>query len=144
MPDPGPGATRPRRRRGSSSPPRRYGDEVSSPPRRYGDVAELLAGVTERTVLDGAPGKSGARLERVIIGGRRYVLKHLDLSVDWTTRASGSLRGVSLELWERGILARLPGCLNQPIVGAAPEQRGRPGRAAARAGPRAVSCSCTM
>ena len=56
------------------------------------------------------------------------MLKHLDLSVDWTTRASGSLRGVSLELWERGILARLPGCLNQPIVGAAPEQRGpRPG-----------------
>ncbi len=132
MPDPGPGATRPRYGDAASSPPRRYGDEASSPPRRYGDEAELLAGVTERTVLDGAPGKSGARLERVIIGGRRYVLKHLDLSADWTTRASGSLRGVSLELWERGILARLPGCLNQPIVGAAPEQRGprpRGGRA---------------
>jgi hypothetical protein len=117
MPDPGPGAA-----------PQRYGGAADSPPRRYGDAAELLAGVTERTVLDGAPGKSGARLERVIIGGRRYVLKHLDLSEDWTTRASGSLRGVSLELWERGILARLPGCINQPIVGAAPEQRGpRPG-----------------
>ena len=39
-------------------------------------------------------------------------------------RASGCLRGAPLVLWERGILARLPGCLNQPIVGAAPERRG--------------------
>ena len=102
MPDPGPAA----------------------PPRRYGGVAEMLTGVTERTVLDGVPGKSGARLERVIIGGQGYVLKHLDLGADWTMRASGSLRGAPLELWERGILARLPDCFNQPIVGAAPEERG--------------------
>ena len=100
MPDPGPG----------------------QPPRHYSDVAELLAGVTERTALDDVPGKSGARLERVVIGGHDYILKHLDPSVDWTMRASGSLRGVSLELYERGILARLPACLNQPIVGAAPRQ----------------------
>ena len=39
-------------------------------------------------------------------------------------RASGCLRGAPLVLWERGILARLPGCLNQPIVGAAPEPGG--------------------
>jgi hypothetical protein len=108
----------------ASTPPRRYGDVAPVPPRRYGDVAELLAGVTERTVLDGAPGKSGARLERVIIGGQGYVLKHLDLGGDWTMRASGSLRGAPLELWERGILGCLPDCFNQPIVGAAPEQRG--------------------
>ena len=100
MPDPGPG----------------------QPPRRYSDVAELLAGVTERTALDDVPGKSGARLERVVIGGHDYIIKYLDPSVDWTMRASGSLRGVSLELYERGILARLPGCLNQPIVGAAPQR----------------------
>ena len=68
------------------------------------------------------PGKSGARLERVVIGGHDYIIKHLDPSLDWTMRASGSLRGVSLELYERGILARLPGCLNQPIVGAAPQR----------------------
>jgi hypothetical protein len=126
MPDPGPEAP-PRRVRGAAaSSSRRPGGDVvaSSSPRRYGDVAELLAGMTERTVLDGAPGKSGARLERVTIGGQRYVLKHLDLGGDWTMRASGSLRGAPLELWERGILARLPDCFNQPIVGAAPEQRG--------------------
>ncbi len=92
----------------------------------FGDVAELLTGATERTALEDAPGKSGARLERVVIGGRRYVLKHLDLGADWTVRAAGDLRGAPLTLWERGILARLPDCINQPIVAVARE------RAAAR------------
>ena len=125
MPDPGPG--QPSRPRGSVAdlPPRSGGGLAPTPPRHYRDAAELLAGVTERTALDDAPGKSGARLERVVIGGHGYVVKHLDLSEDWTTRASGSLRGVSLELYERGILARLPGCINQPIVGAALEERRR-------------------
>jgi hypothetical protein len=80
------------------------------------DLAGLLAVATGCEPMADAPGKSGARLERVIIEGRRYVLKHLDLAADWTMRASGSLRGVPLELWERGILGRLPDCINQPIV----------------------------
>jgi Phosphotransferase enzyme family len=91
------------------------------------DVAALLADATERTALDDAPGKSGARLERVVIGGRCYVLKHLDLGADWTVRASGDLRGAPLTLWERGILGRLPGCFNQPIVGVAREPGRGPG-----------------
>jgi hypothetical protein len=90
--------------------------------RVLGDVAGLLAGATERAPLDDAPGKSGARLERVVIGGQRYVLKHLDLGADWTVRAAGDLRGAPLTLWERGILDRLPACFNQPIVGVAREQ----------------------
>ena len=93
-------------------------------PRRYRDVADLLAGATERAGLAEVPGKSGATLERVVIDGQGYVLKHLDLAEDWTMRASGCLPGAPLVLWERGILARLPGCLNQPIVGAAPEPHG--------------------
>ncbi len=91
--------------------------------RRPGDadpLAELLAGATRRTVLAEAPGKSGATLEQVVIGGQDYVLKHLDLAEDWTMRASGCLRGAPLVLWERGILSRLPACFNQPIVGAVP------------------------
>ena len=89
--------------------------------RRYPDVAALLDGITGRTTLAGVPGKSGATMERVVIGGQHYVLKHLDLAEDWTMRASGCLRGAPLMLWERGILARLPDCFNQPIIGAAPE-----------------------
>jgi hypothetical protein len=87
-------------------------------------LAALLDGATERTVLADAPGKSGATLERVVIGGQQYVLKHLDLAADWTMRASGCLPGPPLVLWQRGILARLPDCLNQPIVGAAAEPGG--------------------
>jgi hypothetical protein len=98
------------------------------------DVADLVAGATERSALDGAPGKSGARLERVVIGGQRYVLKHLDLAEDWTMRASGDLRGAPLTLWERGVLARLPDCFNQPIVGVARE----PGAGDTRSGGCAV------
>jgi len=101
---------------------------VPEPPvRQYGDVdplTELLAGATERKELAEVPGKSGATLERVVIGGRDYVLKHLDLAEDWTMRASGCLRGAPLVLWERGILGRLPDCFNQPIVGAARERGG--------------------
>ena len=95
-------------------------------PRRYRDMTELLAGATERTVLAEVPGKSGASLEQVVIGGERYILKHLDLADDWTMRASGCLRGAPLTLWERGVLARLPDCFNQPIVGVAPEGRAGP------------------
>jgi hypothetical protein len=84
----------------------------------------LLAAATERTVLAQAPGKSGATLERVVIGGQAYVLKHLDLAEDWTMRASGCLRGAPLVLWERGILSRLPDCFNQPIVAAARSSQG--------------------
>jgi hypothetical protein len=97
---------------------------VAGARRSYPDVAAMLAGATERSGFGEAPGKSGARLERVVIGGERYVLKHLDLAEDWTLRASGCLRGAPLVLWERGILARLPACFNQPIVGAAPATSG--------------------
>ena len=93
----------------------------ASRPRRYPDVAGLLSGATERAPFGSEPGKSGARLERVIIASRRYVLKHLDLSRDWTLRASGCVPGAPLVLWQRGILDRLPDCISQPIVGVACE-----------------------
>jgi hypothetical protein len=93
---------------------------------RFRDVAELVAGATERTVFAEVAGKSGARLERVVIGGEPYVLKHLDLADDWTMRVSGCLRGAPLRLWELGILDRIPDCFNQPIVGVAPQERAGP------------------
>ena len=86
----------------------------------FASVAELIAGATSRTCMSEGAGKSGARLERVVIDGQPYVLKHLDLAEDWTMRASGCLRGAPLVAWEQGLLARLPACFNQPIVGVAP------------------------
>ena len=94
-------------------------------PAVYPSVDELIAGATERSALDGAAGKSGARLERLVIGGQPYVLKHLDLAEDWTMRAAGCLSGAPLLAVERGLLARLPSCFNQPIVGVAREAGGR-------------------
>ena len=78
--------------------------EYLPPAATFASVAELIAGATERTGLDGAAGKSGARLERLVIAGHPYVLKHLDLAEDWTMRASGCLRGAPLLAWERGLL----------------------------------------
>jgi hypothetical protein len=85
-------------------------------------ITELLASATRREAMADAPGKSGASLERLAIDGQRYVLKRLDLASDWTMRASGCLRGVPLELWERGVFQRLPNCFNQPIVGVMREE----------------------
>jgi hypothetical protein len=83
-------------------------------------VAELLAGATDAAEIDSA-GKSGARLERVDIGGEPYVVKYLDPAIDWTMRAAGIDGSATLELWRRGILDRLPASINQPIVGIALE-----------------------
>ena len=85
-----------------------------------GSIAELLAGATDVTTIDSA-GKSGARLDRVSIGGEPHVVKYLDPSTDWTMRAAGVDGSATLELWRRGILDRLPASINQPIVGIAYE-----------------------
>jgi Phosphotransferase enzyme family len=98
---------------------------ASTAPPVAASVEELLAGATAREpIVDGA-GKSGARLERVTIDGQRYVVKYLDLADDWTMRAAGDLCGASLTAWRRGLLARLPDCIHQPIVAVAANPGGR-------------------
>jgi hypothetical protein len=87
-------------------------------------VEVLLADATERVPIEDGAGKSGARLERVLIDGEHFVLKHLSLTDDWTMRAAGDLGGAPLALWRRGLLSRLPDCINQPIVGVALEPGG--------------------
>jgi Phosphotransferase enzyme family len=87
-------------------------------------VDELVAGATHREpIVDGA-GKSGALLERVVIDGERYVVKYLHLTDDWTMRAAGDFSSASFTAWRRGLLARLPDCINQPIVGVAKDPGG--------------------
>lgn len=60
--------------------------------------------------------KSGARFERLVIDGRPFVAKHCDVGTDWTMRAMGVLGGSTTVLWRRGLLDRLPDCINQPVV----------------------------
>ena len=102
------------------------------------DLDKMLARATGRAPLDDAPGKSGAEMERLVIDGQPYVLKRLDLAGDWTLRASGCLDGPPLVLWQRGVLDRLPGCINQPIVAVARQasaERAPTERGPAGAGP---------
>ena len=85
-------------------------------PRQVEQLSALLARATDREPLTDNAGKSGAVIERVTIDGERFVVKYLDRRRDWTLRASGMLRGVTTEMWARGLLDRLPACLDQPIV----------------------------
>jgi hypothetical protein len=101
-------------------------DKATAPPVAR-SRAELLAGAVDSEPLADGAGKSGARLERVTISGERYVVKYVDLADDWTMRAAGDLTGVALTLWRRGLLAALPECLNQPIIGVAADQATAPG-----------------
>jgi hypothetical protein len=88
-------------------------------------ISEMLAGATDLHPMSSAPGKSGARLDRLRIDGEAFVVKYLDAASDWTMRASGVLAGPVVPLWTRGILGRLPECINQPIVAVAVEDAGR-------------------
>ncbi len=82
-------------------------------------VAELLNVGATREPMSHTDSKSGARFERVVMDGRRYVLKHYDLRDDWTMRAVGDIGCGTLRLWTTGLLDELPACFRQPIVGIA-------------------------
>jgi hypothetical protein len=87
-------------------------------------ISLLLANARDFEQVD-APGKSGARLDRLTIDGDPFVVKYLDPAEDWTMRASGLLGGPVCTLWSRGILDRLPDCINSPIVAVAADNAGR-------------------
>jgi len=92
------------------------GSTVSCIPELLDSVDELLAAASSREPLTHSDSKSGARLERIRVDGRPYVVKYLDVTTDWTLRTVGDLGGANRALWTRGLLARLPTCVNQPIV----------------------------
>jgi hypothetical protein len=79
-------------------------------------VAELLAGVTSREPLVADDGKSGNTLERVVIGGERFVVKHQSADRDWLMRVSGDQECWPMVLWRNGILDRAPACIDHAVV----------------------------
>jgi hypothetical protein len=93
----------------------------------FASVDEMLAGASEREPLQHNDSKSGAPLSRVKIGDEWFVSKHLDVRGDWTMRAIGDFGCVTLQLWQAGLLAALPDCINQPIVGVAHDPAVGPG-----------------
>ena len=94
------------------------------PTTAWGSVEEILEAATDVEPMD-TVGVSGSRLERVRVDGTALVVKRLDPRTDWTMRALGDLGCYTLQLWERGLLDRLPSSFVQPIVAAGPDP-GRP------------------
>jgi len=82
-------------------------------------VEELVAGATQRAPLGGTDGKSGSLLERVVIDGERFVLKHLHPDADWTMRGFGDLGCRPVEVWTSGLLDAVPPTIDHAVVGAA-------------------------
>jgi hypothetical protein len=87
-------------------------------------VDALVAGATSRTPMQSADSKSGARFERVVLGGERYVLKHVDRRDDWIMRQTGDVGSVPITVWTSGVLDLLPDCIDHTTVGAAREGDG--------------------
>jgi hypothetical protein len=85
-------------------------------------VDELVRDATAREPLV-AGGKSGAALERVVIGGEPFVVKHIDPSDDWIMRQLGDLHGYPITVWSSGILDLLPDCIDDAYVAAAYDGR---------------------
>jgi hypothetical protein len=82
-------------------------------------IDELIAGATERAPLGGTDGKSGSTLEQVVIGGERFVLKHLHPDDDWTMRGFGDLGCRPVEVWTSGLLDAVPPTIDHAVLGAA-------------------------
>ena len=82
-------------------------------------IDELIAGATARAPLGGTDGKSGSTLERVVIDGERFVLKHLHPDDDWTMRGFGDLGCRPVAVWTSGLLDAVPSTIDHAVVGAA-------------------------
>lgn len=81
-------------------------------------LRELLGRAEEREAWFPDDTKSGARFERVVIGGEHFVLKYQDPRDDWILRATGDPGHVYVRLWESGLLDRLPPVLDHAVVAA--------------------------
>jgi hypothetical protein len=86
-------------------------------------LTELFGHEVSGEELTGDDGKTGARLERVVVDGRPYVLKHLHLADDWGMRASGDLAIRAVAVWRDGWLDRLPRTIDHTVVAAAWDDR---------------------
>lgn len=97
---------------------------AAATPRRVAASAdELVAGATLREPFKNADSLSGAVLERVVVDGERYVLKHLDNRTDWLMRATGDAGCRPVACWETGLYDAVPPSIDTTVVGAARDPR---------------------
>ena len=95
-----------------------------APPRRIaGSVAELFGRPVSGEPMDSTDGKTGARLERVMVDGEAYVLKYLHASEDWIMRATDDRDHRAVAVWRDGWLDDLPAGIDHAVVAAAWDDR---------------------
>jgi hypothetical protein len=87
-------------------------------PDRTSGLDEILATATDRVPWTPDDTKSGARFERVVIDGDRYVLKYQDPNDDWILRATGDPGVRYVRLWESGVIDRLPSAIDSAVAAA--------------------------
>jgi hypothetical protein len=86
-------------------------------------VDALVAHASSRVPVRFDDSKSGARFERVVVEGERFLLKHVDLRDDWIMRQTGDLGCIPIRVWESGVFDLLPASIDHATVGAAREGR---------------------
>ncbi len=113
---------------GGSSPGALSAAGTSSMGEVFATAEQLLAAAADggqltREPLDkNADSLSGSTFERIMIDGKRFVLKHLSRGTDWVMRAVGD--GLSgqpprvIIMWRDGLFDALPPVLDHALVGA--------------------------
>ncbi|MGZ8751506.1 MAG: aminoglycoside phosphotransferase [Acidimicrobiia bacterium] len=99
-------------------------DPALTPRRVAATVDEMLAGATEREAMHASDSKSGARFERVVLDGERYVVKYLSRDDDWIMRATGDLTYRPLLVWQTGLVDLAPDCIDHAYAGSAHDGTG--------------------
>jgi aminoglycoside phosphotransferase (APT) family kinase protein len=89
----------------------------------FDSFEELLHAASKREPLNSGDQKGGSMLERLTVGGRRYVAKRLSLEDDWIMRTASDLAGRPLVMWRSGLLRRLPASIDPAIVACYPGER---------------------
>jgi len=85
-------------------------------PKVAASIDELLAGVTSRQRIVAEDGKSDNWLERALIDGDTYVVKHCSLEADWISRIIGDREFWTFTLWRGGLFDGLPPCIDAATV----------------------------
>jgi hypothetical protein len=87
-------------------------------------MTSLLASVVQRRPLDAPDGKSGSRLESVVLAnGDRLVVKHVVPAGDWIMRGTHD-EGRAAALWLDGVLDRVPAVIDHTVLGAEATEHG--------------------
>jgi hypothetical protein len=98
--------------------------ETTPRPAVANSLDELLAGASDRRVVNPADGKSGAHFERLQIDGQARFLKVLAAQDDWIMRVTGNTTNWEFQVWQAGLYDRYPGVLDHTILAMALEGEG--------------------